>query len=285
MLKFKITFLIPVFTLLILFIVPFNVLAKNSASGSLTVDGDTTEIKYAYADEFDGEITVALVDNEIPEGMFPDGVYNLGEQGKIKGIVFVVSSDDKKKLLKGGYYDLINAVHSHPKWNKLGTIGNGELTAVISDGDVYSGQIKTPSENEVDGHKFSYEIKFSVSLKKEPLKLTLTGKTDPPSQAFGEWGKALFAGDIEAYKKYSSQEILDMLPDDPAELNEGIEFQQLVFPTNIEILSTKIEGDKAVLKAKGTRGTEVSRGSIAMLKENGEWKVNKQSWESGSNAN
>ena len=282
---FRLSALISVFVLFSIFTIPFNASAQNSASGSLTVDGDTTEINHAYAEEFGEEITIALVDNEIPEGMFPDGVYNLGEQGKIKGIVFVVSTDDKKKLLKGGYYDLINAVHSYPKWNKLGTIGNGELTAVISDGDVYSGQIKTPSENEVDGHKFSYEIKFTVSLKKEPLKLTLTGKTDAPSEAFGEWGKALFAGDIEAYKKYSSQEILDMLPDDPAELNEGIEFQQLVFPTNIEILSTKIEGDKAVIKAKGTRGNEVSRGSITMLKENDEWKVNKQSWESGSNTN
>jgi len=274
--------LILVFVLLTLFTISLNVFAENSATGSLTVDGDTTDIKYAYADEYDGEITIVLVNNEIPEGMVPDGVYNLGEQGKIKGIVFIVSSD-KKKLLTGGYYNLINAIHSYPKWNKLGTIGNGELTAVITDGDVFSGQIKTPSENDVEGHKFTYEIKFSVSLKKEPLSLTLSGKLDPPSQAFGEWGNALFAGDIEEYKKYTSQEILNMMPEDPAELNEGIEFQQLVFPTNIEIVSTKIDGDKAVLKAKGTRGTEVSRGTITMLKENGDWKVNKQSWKSGSN--
>ena len=281
----KNTTTISVFVLLIFFSTHIKSFAENSASGSLTVDGDTTEIKYAYADEFDAEITIALVDNEIPSGMFPDGVYNLGEQGKIKGIVFIVSTDDKKKLLKGGYYDLINAIHSYPKWNKLGTVGNGELTAVISDGDVYSGQIKTPSENEVDGHKFTYDIKFSVNLKKEPLKLTMTGKSDAPSMAFGEWGEALFAGDIEEYKKYTSQEILDMMPDDTADINEGIEFQQLVFPTNIEVLSSEIDGDKAKLKVKGTRGAEVSRGTITMLKENGEWKVNKQSWVSGSSAN
>lgn len=279
---FKNITIVSVFVLLILLITPIKSLAENSAKGSLTVDGDTTEMKYAYADEYDGDITIALVDNKIPDGMFPDGVYNLGEQGKIKGIVFVVSSD-KKKLMSGGYYNLINAVHSYPKWNKLGTIGNGELTAVITDGDIFSGQIKTPSDNEVDGHKFSYEMNFSVSLKKEPLKLTMTGKSDAPSKAFGKWGTALFAGDIEEYKKHTSQEILDMMPDDPAELKEGIEFQQLVFPNNIEILSTKIDGDKAELKAKGTRGAEVSRGTITMLKEKEEWKVNKQSWESGSN--
>ena len=279
---FKNTIFIAVFVLLTFFTIPLNVYAENAASGSLTVDGDNTVIKYAYADEYDGEITIVLVDNEIPEGMVPDGVYSLGEQGKIKGIVFVLSSD-KKKLLKGGYYYLINAVHAYPKWNKLGTIGNGELIAVITDGDAFSGQIKTPSENDVEGHKFTYDLKFSVSLKKEPLSLTMSGKLDPPSQAFGEWGKALLAGDIEEYKKYTSQEILNMMPEDPVELNEGIEFQQLVFPTNIEIISTKIDGDKAVLKARGIRGNEVSRGTITMLKENGDWKVNKQSWQSGSN--
>ena len=74
-----------------------------------------------------------------------------------------------------------------------------------------------------------------------------------------------------------------MMPDDPAEIQEGIEFQQLMFPNNIEIVSSEIVGDKAVLKAKGTRGAEVSVGNVTMVKEDGLWKVNKQSWESGSN--
>ena len=273
---------VPVFIFLFLLFFTFNLHAANKASGSLTVDGDKTEIKHAYADEYDGDITIALVDNEIPDGMFPDSVWTLGEQGKIKGIVFVISAD-KNELMSGGYYGLINAVHSYPKWNKLGTIGNGQLAGVISEGDSISGTIKTPSENEVDGHKFSYDMSFTVSLKKEQLTLTMTGKSDAPSKAFGEWGTALFAGDIDGYKKHSSKEILEMMPDNPAEIQEGIEFQQLMFPNNIEIVSSEIDGDKAVLKAKGTRGAEVSIGNVTMVKEDGLWKVNKQSWESGSN--
>ena len=279
---FKYAVLIAVLAVSMFFSISLDLLAGNSATGNLTVDGDTTRIKYAYADEYDGDITIALVDNEIPEGMFPDSVWTLGEQGKIKGIVFVVSSD-KKELMTGGYYGLINAVHSYPKWNKLGTIGNGQLIAKVSQGDSFSGTIKTPSENDVEGHKFTYEIKFSVNLKKEPLKLTMTGKSDAPSKAFEQWGTALFAGDIDGYKQHSSKEILAMMPDDPAELQEGIEFQQLVFPSNIEIVSSDIQGDKAVLKAKGTRGSEVSVGSVTMVKEDGLWKVEEQSWESGSN--
>ena len=80
----------PLFVFLFLLFLTFNLHAANKASGSLTVDGDKTEIKHAYAEEYDGDITIALVDNEIPDGMFPDSVWTLGEQGKIKGIVFVI---------------------------------------------------------------------------------------------------------------------------------------------------------------------------------------------------
>ena len=279
---FKYAMLMAVMTFSIFLTLSSDVLAGNSATGSLTVDGETTQIKYAYIEEYDGDITIGLVDNEIPDGMFPDGVYNLGEQGKLKGIVFVVSSD-KKELMSGGLYNLMNAIHSYPQWNKLGTIGNGQLIAKVSEGDSFSGTIKTPSENDIDGHKFTYEIKFSVNLKKEPLKLTMTGKSDAPSKAYGEWGAALFAGDIDGYKKHSSSEILEMMPDDPADLQEGIEFQQSMFPNNVEIVSSEIVGDKAILKAKGTRGSEVSIGNVTMVKEDGLWKVREQSWESGSN--
>jgi len=266
----------------ILFTLSADAYAQNSADGNLTVDGDKTVIKHAYADVYDGDITIVLVDNEVPKEMVPDGIYTLGEQGKIKGIVFVVS-EETKELMKGGLYNLMNAVHSYPKWNHLGSVGNGVLTIEKSDDNMLTGKIKTPSENDINGHKFTYDISFSVSLKKESLELTMTGKTDAPSKAFGAWGKALFAGDIDEYKKHTSKEILEMMPDDPSELKEGMEFQQLVFPTNIDIVSSNIEGDKAVLKVNGTRGPEVSKGTVTMLKENGTWKVNKQSWKSGTN--
>ena len=104
-----------------------SIAIAGSAEGTLTVDGETTQIKHAYADIYDGDITIVLVDNEIEKDMVPDGVYSLGEQGKIKGIVFVVS-EEKKELMSGGLYNLINAIHSYPKWNHLGSVGNGVLT-------------------------------------------------------------------------------------------------------------------------------------------------------------
>ena len=53
-----------------------------------------------------------------------------------------------------------------------------------------------------------------------------------------------------------------------------------MFPTVIEVLSSKTTGKKAVLAMKGRRGDDVSEGTVTMLEENGKWKVNKQSWKS-----
>ena len=140
-------------------------LAQNSAQGSLTVDGQTATIKYAYADEYDGDITVVLADSPLAKQSIPDNVYNLGAKGEFRGFVFSVSRA-MKKLQKDGLYKLINAIHYYPLWNQLGSVGDGVLTVSRFDTDTLVGRIATPSDNELVGHKFSYDVSFSVDLKK-----------------------------------------------------------------------------------------------------------------------
>ena len=255
--------------------------AENLAEGSLTVDGERTAIKHVYADVFDGDITIVLTSKPIPQEMVPDGVYNLGKQGKFRGIVFAVSGETHA-LLTGGIEKLINAIHFPPTWNKLGSVGNGALTISKFNDDMLTGKIATQSDNELAGHTFSYEISFSVSLKKEPLELSITGNTDPPALAFAAWAKALLAGDLEGYKQHASQEVIELLPKDEKELAFGIEMQQSMFPIVIKIVSSTIEGNKAVLAMTGRRGGDMTEGVATMLLEDGQWKVNKQSWKSST---
>jgi hypothetical protein len=257
--------------------------ADNSADGALTVDGETTKLKYAYMSEFDGDIIIVLSNNPIAPEMVPDGVYSLGEQGKMRGLVFPLSRESRK-LQAGGLYKLINAIHFHPKWNQLGSIGNGELKISQFTQDNLSATLVTPAENAMSGHKFTYKVSFSVSLKKPPLDLKVTGANDEPSRAYAAWGKALMAGDANGYRKYSSREVIEMLPTDPKELASGIDMQQSMFPTVINVVGSKITGDRAELALTGRRGDEVSEGTVTMLRENGEWKVNRQSWKSGTPA-
>ncbi len=253
-------------------------LETGSAKGYLIVDNQKIEINYAYADEFDGDITVILSDNQIPLEMIPDDVYSLGEQGKMRGIVFSVSAETKQ-LQKDGLYKLINAIHFHPEWNQSGSIGNGVFSFTKFNSEIIEGKIVTISNNELDGHTFSYEILFSASLKKIPLKLNYTGDLNEPVKAFIVWGNALFSMDIDNYKKYSANEILQMLPEDELEMKDGLEFQQLMFPTQIELIESNIKEKTAELKFKGSKGLQSYKGTVLMIFEDGKWKVNEQSWE------
>jgi len=250
-----------------------GVVAQNSVEGSLTVGGTTADIKHAYFDKYKTEFTIILTDHPVALDMIPDGLHGLSEQGKVRGLEFTVSRDTKKMLSR-----MRKSIYFHPAWTRSISIGNGEVSITKFDEKLLVGTIKTPSENEYDGHKFSYDISFSVSLQKEPIKLTITGKSDAPSKAYAGYSQALIDGDVEEFKKYFPSEQKKMLPKDQKELELGLEFVQSTMMTNIEILSSTITGNKAVLTMAGHRGVNAADGTVTMLLENGEWKVSEESW-------
>ena len=254
--------------------------AQNKAAGTLTVDGETVEIKYGYADVYEGDVTVILTDSEIPREAIPDRTYDLGANGDFKGIVFSVSSETHE-LLTGGWYDLTNVVHFHPITNELGDIGSPTLTTTRFDAEWLEGAVSTDGPKDISGHQVSYEASFSLSLKREPIEVTITGVSDEPSKVYEGWCRALMAGDFEAMKSYVTTEVAEMMAAaDSAEIAEGLEFQQMMMPTNIEIVSSEVYGDEATLELKGTRAMEVSSGTVQMVYEDGRWTVGEQSWSS-----
>ena len=272
-------YLLWVFTAFVLIGSSTNGLAQNTVEGSLTVDGTTTPIKYLYFDQYRGEFTIVLTDNPVPQEMIPFEVSSLSEQGKVRALEFTVSREAKKllsRMRKGLYF--------HPVWTRHLDIGNGVLTISKFDNTELVGTMTTPSEYESEGHRVSYDISFSVSLKKEPLTLTITGKSDPPSQAYAAYSRAVMNGDVEEFKKYFPSENLATLPKDEKELALGLEFIQDMMMTEMEILTSTISGDTAVLTIKGNRGLSKSQGTVKMVQENGLWKVSEESWNAGDQA-
>jgi len=252
-------------------------MAQNSVEGSLTVDGIMTPIKHIYFDQYRDEFTVILTDNPIAPEMIPDGVHSLSEEGKVRALEFTVSRKTQKLLSR-----MRKAIYFHPVWTRHIDIGNGVLTISRFDENTLVGTITTPSDYESNGHSFSYDISFSVSLKKEPPTLTITGKSDHPSQAYAAYSQALLNGDVDEFKKYIPSENLASLPKDENELVLGMEFIQDTMMTDIEILNSTISGNKAVLTMKGSRGLTTADGTVTMILENGSWKVSEESWEAGT---
>lgn len=254
-----------------------GVIAQNSVEGNLTVDSTTIAIKHIYFDQYREEFTLILTDNPIAPEMIPDGIYSLSEQGKVRALEFTVSRESQKFLSQ-----MRKSIYFHPIWIRNITIGNGVLTISQFDQTMLVGMIKTPSENEYDGHHFSYNVSFSLSLKTEPLRLTASGKTDAPSKAYVAYSKAVLAGDVDDFKKYVPQETIEFMPKDPQELVLGLEFVQSTMMTEIEILTSTITGNKAVLTLAGRRGITTADGIVTMLLENDTWKVSEESWNFGT---
>ena len=146
-------------------------IAENQVKGSLTVDGTTEVIKHIYFDQYGEEFTIILTDKPVAQEMIPDGLNGLSEQGKVRALEFTVSRKTKKLLGR-----LRKSIYFHPVWTRNISIGNGELALSRFDEKILAGTITTRFENEFDGHKFSYDVSFTVDLKKEPLKLQLQAK-------------------------------------------------------------------------------------------------------------
>ena len=250
-----------------------DVIAKNSVEGSLTVAGTTAAIKNVYFDQYKEEFTIILTDNPIAPEMVPDGIYSLSEEGKVRALEFTVSRESQKLLSR-----MRKSIYFHPIWIREISIGDAVLTISQFDKQMLVGKIQTSSENEYGGHRFSYDVSFSVSLKKEPLKLTFTGKTDAPSQAYAAYCQTVLDGDVDSFRKHVPKEKTEMLPKDPQELVLGLEFVQSTMMTEMEIVTSTITGNQAVLTIAGRRGIATADGTVTMLLENGTWKVSEESW-------
>ncbi len=261
-------------TLLTLVVVSDGARAENFVEGNMTVDKTTVPIQHVYVDQYREEFTVILTDNPIALEMIPDGVHSLSEQGKVRALEFTVSRETQDLLPR-----MRKAIYFHPVWARNIDIGQGRLTISTFDDKQLVGRMTTLSENENDGHHFSYDISFSVNLQKKPLTLNVTGKHDAPSQAYAAYSGAVLKGDVDEFKKHIPHENIASLPEDQKEIVLGLEFVQDTMMTDIEILTSTISGNKAVLTMKGSRGLAKSDGTVTMILEDGSWKVSEESWE------
>lgn len=254
-----------------------NAASENIAKGTITVDRRVININYSVARPLFDDIIILLSDNPVPKEMVPDGILGLSEKEKFSGIMFSLSSKNKRLLGKG---ESIQSIHFHSVWDQLGTIGNGQLELISSDENTIRGKIFTPELNKWGEHTFSYDIEFEVDIKKEPVKVSIKADTDDaPSKAFSNYYSAVMAGNTDEFKKYIAKARIREMEAEPGMMELFVEMQQVMSPTNIEILSSLIDKDRAFLVIIGNRGEDVSKGKIDMILEDKKWKVNLETWE------
>ncbi|UCH95810.1 MAG: DUF4878 domain-containing protein [Candidatus Aminicenantes bacterium] len=95
-------------------------------------------------------------------------------------------------------------------------------------------------------------------------------------QLYHDYHNALQEEDIQALKQYISSRGQEEMLGEGASMK--IKMIKEMMPTGIKITKTTVSGDTAVLEVKGKMGKQTMTGKVNVLKEDGEWKIDKESW-------
>src|SRR5262245_43368880 len=178
-------------------------------TGSITANGKTTTLKYAYAmpkeDPFDKKkkATFLLVtDQEVPAAALADEFEFMRWYDKAKLHGFAVLINDEKRAVSGNVYD------PAMKHNGFSGVGLQQIELSALTPQRIAGKISIPKPDEFFGDTYQYNATFDVPVvavkapAEEPPKGTpLPAGGGDPGKAYAAYSKALAAGDMAGVRK------------------------------------------------------------------------------------
>jgi DNA-binding beta-propeller fold protein YncE len=96
-------------------------------------------------------------------------------------------------------------------------------------------------------------------------------------QVYRDYQKAVQDVDVDALKGYISSRKQKELLDEGAEMK--LRFVRELMPVDIEITHATISGGAAVLELKGRKDGQVMTGTVDMVEEGGQWKIDRENWQ------
>ncbi|MDZ7637171.1 MAG: hypothetical protein U5J83_02805, partial [Bryobacterales bacterium] len=132
--------------------------------------------------------------------------------------------------------------------------------------------------------KFRYDIGFDTEVMPRVVKAEPTAQETEAAQsaestrACFAFYKALKSGDLAALREMVDPErAKDM---DRPDFKENLELIQSMMPTDVKVLRAAEEGDRAELTLSGRDSGEDRVGLVLMVKKDGKWQLEKESWKS-----
>jgi hypothetical protein len=254
-----------------------------TASGKITIEGKSTELKYAMSRAtknpfHDDQQDVEILISNIPVSAADFDTFKLMKLVDTAQLTAVsVEINPEKSVISGSMYS--------PAFNKYGghfsATGMHELETTTFAGTDVAGKLYMAKPDTFDKIHFVYSVDFHAVPGKlpEPSK---TAKALPAGggdagDAYRSYMKVLTAGNIPELKKRLTASRATQL--DSPEIKKLLPMIQAMQPTNIKVTGGSIDGNTATLKATGMSDGAKNDGTITMVKENGAWKVEKESWE------
>jgi hypothetical protein len=261
--------------------------SPGTASGSLSIDGKSVELHYAYAmsqanrfDETKTDTAILLTDRPLPESGL-SGLKDLegAGSGELRNSVLFVIEEDGKAKREVIHHDSLKGTNL-----QMSGMTQADVKITARTADRIEGSAQTKKPEDFFEHKYQINVQFQAAIRAgrrdPPLPNATNGKKLPPDG--GEPGKAYFAfkeairkKDVAAVRKAKPPDMPD-LPD--AELRQAMDAMAMMTPENLKIDSGYVAGDAAVLYVSGTLNGQRQYGTARLSKSGGAWRYAGEKW-------
>ncbi len=107
-------------------------------------------------------------------------------------------------------------------------------------------------------------------------------ESTPQAKVYRENARAIAAADSVRYKKTMSSASLKQMEEQEKGMKktdkEIMEFMKKISPTDVKLTDLKVDGKKATLSMTGKSDGAAMKGSVEMVEENRQWKIDQQEW-------
>jgi hypothetical protein len=265
--------------------------ADGTVKGSLTANGKTVALTHAYAqaqkspfDKTKNVLELIVTDQEISPAAVSDSIELMQAQDKQQLSGFTATFDDSKQIISATVFS-----PAFKKMKQFSGVGmqKAELTAMTA--TRIAGTVSMPKPDDFFDEKYQYNATFDLPIGKPagpPPPPVLKGTPLPagggePGKAYAAYLKNLTAGDMKAFLGGVTAARAKEASSDP-DFKKLFPLLKAMQPTAVKVTSGAIDGNNATLVVTGKDGDNVSRGTIAMVRENGAWKVEREEWKSRS---
>lgn len=270
------------FTLVLLMVFSSLGAFAGTASGTVTVNGKSFEMKHVYAmqiedwtDKTQSAALVLVTDKPVPQKLLVEDLdtFALRDAG-VNGIKF--------EFYSGGSNYAMNMVGDEIAvgLSVSGTFDKEQFTELT---DTHlSG--KFVQDKAIGDTKFSYDLQLDTDIAPRVVKAEPTAADAEAAQkaesvkAYFAFYEVLKAGDLKAIRAMVAPERAAQM--DQPDFKETLAFIQSMMPTDVKALKATEGEDSAEILLSGKDSGEDRVGTVLMLKRNGKWIVEKESWKS-----
>lgn len=258
--------------------------ADGKAEGTITVNGKTTKLSYAYAravkgffDEKKEDVEVILSDVPLEAKALEDTFerIRMADTGALHA--FEIRLDAEGKPISTSFRD-----NGFKKASPSGLSSEDVFTKKVLDGKTVEGRYRSAKEKEFFGETYAFDVSFKADITRAAKAVpptaaeTAAAQKSPQAKVYAEYLKAIQKEDLAGLKKLVAAEMAKNL--DQPDAKDMLKMIKMMSATDIRVLKAVETGDKADLTVTGMQDANVANGVVHMVKEGGAWKVQREEW-------